>query len=336
MLTASAYPGRGAARPAGRGGATAPNPRRFRIERRRIRMAPALCTAATSEPAVPARLRRSKMSERVPFVVIGGGVMGLATAWALTRRGERPVVLERFARGHTLGASHGATRNFNNAYADEHYLDLLARAREGWDALGTPGGEPLLRLHGLVSHGAARRSAAWRRLVAIHEQLRDRGIPADLLEGAEASRRWPGMRFEDTVLFSPDAGVARASVALEELERRTVAAAARSAGRRRRCASRRTPTGNGAHRAGRAACGNRRRHGRRLDDRAGGRHPPSAAEGHRGEPCPLHPARRRRRVAVVQSLRRRRHVAGERVRHADAWRGREGRLPRGRRRGRPG
>ena len=94
------------------------------------------------------------MSERVPVVVIGGGVMGLSTAWALTRRGERPVVLERFARGHTHGASHGATRNFNNAYADEHYLDLLARAREGWDALGTPDGEPLLRLHGLVSHGS--------------------------------------------------------------------------------------------------------------------------------------------------------------------------------------
>jgi sarcosine oxidase len=31
------------------------------------------------------------------------------------------------------------------------------------------------------------------------------------------------MRFEDTVLFSPDAGVARASAALEELERRIVA-----------------------------------------------------------------------------------------------------------------
>jgi len=165
------------------------------------------------------------MSERVPFVVIGGGVMGLSTAWALARRGERPVVLERFARGHTLGASHGATRNFNNAYADDHYLDLLARAREGWNALRTPGGEPLLRLHGLVSHGGgAALGGSGAGLVAIHAQLRNRGIPADLLEGAEASRRWPGMKFEDTVLFSTDAGVIRASVALEELERRTVAA----------------------------------------------------------------------------------------------------------------
>jgi sarcosine oxidase len=165
------------------------------------------------------------MSERVPVVVIGGGVMGLSTAWALTRRGERPLVLERFARGHTNGASHGATRNFNNAYADEHYLDLLVRAREGWDALGAPGGEPVLRLHGLVSHGSgAALGGTGGGLVAFHRQLRERGIPADLLDGAAASRRWRGMRFEDTVLYSPDAGVARAAVALEELERRIVAA----------------------------------------------------------------------------------------------------------------
>ena len=65
------------------------------------------------------------------IVIIGGGVMGLATAWQLTRRGERPIVLERFARGHHEGASHGETRNYNNAYADDHYLDLLALAREG-------------------------------------------------------------------------------------------------------------------------------------------------------------------------------------------------------------
>jgi sarcosine oxidase len=64
-------------------------------------------------------------------VVVGGGVVGLATAWELTRRGIRPLVLERFARGHREGASHGATRNFNNAYDEEHYLDLLVRSREG-------------------------------------------------------------------------------------------------------------------------------------------------------------------------------------------------------------
>ena len=94
-----------------------------------------------------------EVNEHVPVVVIGGGVMGLSTAWALTRRGEQPLVLERFARGHTNGASHGATRNFNNAYADEHYLDLLVRAREGRARDGRPPRRPLFSP---CHYGAAR------------------------------------------------------------------------------------------------------------------------------------------------------------------------------------
>ncbi|GAT72260.1 FAD-dependent oxidoreductase [Microbacterium hydrocarbonoxydans] len=155
-------------------------------------------------------------ADAVDVAVVGGGVMGLATAWELTRRGRRPVVLERFARGHHEGASHGATRNFNNAYDEEHYLDLLVRSRAGWEALGDVGGEPLLRLHGLVTHGAVDAGAIARRLTA-------RGIHAELLSGAEASARWSGMRFEETVLFSRDAGVARAAAAMAELERRIAA-----------------------------------------------------------------------------------------------------------------
>lgn len=154
--------------------------------------------------------------------VVGGGVMGLATAWALVRRAARPVVLERFGRGHHEGASHGATRNFNNAYAQEHYLDLLVRAREGWDALSDPDGEQLLRLHGLVTHGTSN-DLGGGDLSSVHAALTARGIPADLLDGVEAARRWPGMRFEETVLFSPDAGVVRAAAAIERLEALVVA-----------------------------------------------------------------------------------------------------------------
>lgn len=153
------------------------------------------------------------MGER-RIVVVGGGAMGLATAWQLTRRGERPIVLERFARGHTHGASHGETRNFNNAYAQDHYLDLLARARSGWDDLGIVEGAPILRLHGLVSHGPGIDLA--RTAAMLHE----RGIRAELLSGTEAAVRWPGMRFNDVVMHSPDAGVVRAAPALREFERR--------------------------------------------------------------------------------------------------------------------
>ena len=153
--------------------------------------------------------------EHVDVVVVGGGVMGLATAWALVRRGLRPVVLERFARGHREGASHGATRNFNNAYDEEHYLDLLVRARQGWDALGSVDGESLLRLHGLVTHGDLD-------IAAVRSGLETRGIPSAVLSPAEAGARWPEMRFDGDVLWSSDAGVVRAAETLRELERRIV------------------------------------------------------------------------------------------------------------------
>ncbi|WP_243230896.1 FAD-dependent oxidoreductase [Microbacterium sp. CIAB417] len=154
--------------------------------------------------------------DAVDVAVVGGGVMGLATAWELVRRGHRPVVLERFARGHTHGASHGATRNFNNAYAEEHYLDLLTLARAGWDALGPVDGAPLLRLHGLVTHGDVD-------VASVQAALVSRGIPAELLTASEAALRWPGIRFATDVLWSADAGVVRAADALRELERRILA-----------------------------------------------------------------------------------------------------------------
>ena len=153
------------------------------------------------------------MTEHVPYVVVGAGAMGLATTWQLARRGHRVLALERFDRGHSHGASHGATRNFNNAYAAPHYLDLLALARTEWDELARTTGEPLLRLHGLVTHGDEAVVAQ------VHDALVARGERAEILGAADAGRRWSGMRFDGDVLFTPDAGVVRAAAALEALER---------------------------------------------------------------------------------------------------------------------
>ncbi len=114
-------------------------------------------------------------------------------------------------------------------------------------------------------------------------------------------------------------------------------AAARCDGTRPRCASTRTPTVS--------PCTPPRERLRAdtvvvtagaWTEHSGGRHPSAPARRHRREPGALRPARPDRRVAVVQSLRR--HTPGavavERLRDADARRGRQGRLPRRRRRGR--
>lgn len=138
--------------------------------------------------------------------------MGLAAAAELTRRGLSVIVLEQYDVHHALGASHGATRNFNNAYAETDYLDLLDESRDLWHALERESGRTLLGLHGLVTHGDPEAVAA------SHAALASRGAAVELLTPQQAANRWPGMRFEGDTLVGLDAGVVRSAEALRALE----------------------------------------------------------------------------------------------------------------------
>lgn len=153
------------------------------------------------------------MHTKVDTVVVGAGAMGLATTWQLARRGRDVTLLERFAPGHHNGASHGATRNFNTGYSDPTYADLIREARILWQELEVETGSTLLDLVGLVNHGV------YPRFGDVHHALTSRGTPARFLSTSEAGERWPGMRFENRVLFVPDGGRVRAGDALQALYR---------------------------------------------------------------------------------------------------------------------
>ncbi|WP_240739782.1 FAD-dependent oxidoreductase [Leucobacter triazinivorans] len=152
------------------------------------------------------------MIEHFDRIVIGGGAMGLATTWQLASRGLRVLLLERFSPGHDRGASHGATRNMNNAYAEDHYLDLYDEALRLWRELEAESGRQLLTLNGLVTHGDPAR------VRAAHDSLAARGAAIELITPDEAAMRWPGMRFEGDVLVNRDAGRIHAADALEVLD----------------------------------------------------------------------------------------------------------------------
>lgn len=151
------------------------------------------------------------MTERFDRVVIGGGAMGLATTWQLARRGVKVLMLERFASGHARGASHGATRNMNNAYSEDHYLDLYDEALRLYRDLASRSGKELLVLQGLVTHGAP--GTVFRSFTA----LRERGAFAEMISAQRAAERWQGMRFDTDVLVNRDAGRINASAVLETL-----------------------------------------------------------------------------------------------------------------------
>ena len=85
--------------------------------------------------------------------VVGAGVMGAATAWALRRRGADVTVYEQFDDvEHEHGSSHGRTRIFRLAYPDEAWVRLAGEAIGAWSELG----EEVLAPFGLVELAPSR------------------------------------------------------------------------------------------------------------------------------------------------------------------------------------
>jgi len=132
--------------------------------------------------------------ERATVIVVGLGIMGSATAWALARRGVRVVGLEQYAPFHALGSSHGKTRIIREAYFESpEYVPLVQRAYELWDELGERTGRRLLRVTGGVSIG--RLDSQF--IVGARESAQRHGLAHELLDAQEARKRFPVLALPD-------------------------------------------------------------------------------------------------------------------------------------------
>lgn len=150
---------------------------------------------------------------QVDVVVVGAGAAGSSAAWHLARRGHEVVLLERFARGHAWGSSHGATRIFRVAYRELLYSQLAAQALPMWRELERLSGETLLEQTGQLDHGFPTA------IDEIEATLRAGDWSFDRLTPAQARERWPGMDFDETVIYSPDGGRVFADRTIETLLR---------------------------------------------------------------------------------------------------------------------
>ena len=151
------------------------------------------------------------MAVRRETVVVGGGAMGSAAAWQLARRGRQVTLLERFGARHTMGASHGRSRNFNITYADATYQEMLREAAVLWRELEDGSGVSVLDVVGIANHGAG---------VApdLADQLGALGVRASVLTPAEAQERWAGIRWDTRVVHCPDGGRLDAEEAVVALQ----------------------------------------------------------------------------------------------------------------------
>ncbi len=78
------------------------------------------------------------------LTIIGGGVMGLMTAYYAAPMAGQVTVLEKSRVGDPATASFGLTRSVRNDYLDADYARLAVEARRLWLELQQAAGQPLL------------------------------------------------------------------------------------------------------------------------------------------------------------------------------------------------
>jgi monomeric sarcosine oxidase len=138
--------------------------------------------------------------------VVGAGVMGCATAWALTARGADVTVVEQFDVDHDRGSSHGRSRIVRLAYSDPHWVRLAQEAQLGWRRLEAESGRQLLQLHGLVELASSPHLTSADALTAC-------GVEFELLD-ADGVRAFGAILPDGwTALHQPEAGIVLADVA---------------------------------------------------------------------------------------------------------------------------
>jgi sarcosine oxidase len=162
------------------------------------------------------------VAETCDYVVVGLGALGSAATWQLARRGHRVVGLERFALGHSRGASHDTSRILRHSYHTPGYVELTLEAYADWADLEDASGERLVTTTGGLDLFPPAPAIAPIDYTASMDAV---GIAYDALDAAEVARRWPAFRLPEgtLALHQADAAIvpaARGTAAMQEQARR--------------------------------------------------------------------------------------------------------------------
>jgi len=142
--------------------------------------------------------------------IIGAGVIGCATAVALSGKDVDVTLIEQFEPGHARGSSHGRTRIMRLAYPDPAWVELAEEALQGWRAFERESGWELLGLYGLVELCSSVE-------LTSRDVLAARGIEHRLLDVEELRELGVKVPAGWVALWQADAGVVFAERALEAL-----------------------------------------------------------------------------------------------------------------------
>ena len=147
----------------------------------------------------------SRQSARYDAIIIGGGIVGVSTAYVLARRGLRVLLLERYTPAHEHGSSHGDSRMIRFDYEEAVYVEMAARAFRAWEDLAKRLNRPVFRQTGICNLAPADAEV----LDTLETRLRDCELPFERLRGPAFTRRFPQLSLpqDSEAIYQPDSAV---------------------------------------------------------------------------------------------------------------------------------
>ncbi|CAD5214454.1 unnamed protein product [Bursaphelenchus okinawaensis] len=125
-------------------------------------------------------------------IVVGGGVIGLSSAYRLCKRGHKVILLEQASETHNLaGGSHGESRIIRVIHNDPVHLPMAIESYKQWRTLEHEVGSKLFENHGLLwlsdKEGAERRA----------KLLQQHNAPHQVLDSKELKERYSHFDYND-------------------------------------------------------------------------------------------------------------------------------------------
>ncbi len=155
-------------------------------------------------------------------IVVGGGVMGMASGCALAERGANVTVLEQATVGHAWASSHGLTRAIRHEYGPlALYTRMVARSLTLWDELARETGRRLYTETGVLTLGQENDGQT----LAGFDVMRGEGLPVERLTREECAQRFPQFQTANysALVWNPRGGMLHASECLLALQQRLAA-----------------------------------------------------------------------------------------------------------------
>jgi glycine/D-amino acid oxidase-like deaminating enzyme len=158
-------------------------------------------------------------TKRTETLIVGGGMAGCSTAFALGEKNVNSILLER---GSSLApptaSSNGDSRMYRKMYSDEFFSKMQATALERWKYVEEKSGETLLQKNGLLFYGEDTGETVEGSVLGAKKTMENLNLDHTFFEtGDDIAEEYPALKgCEDmpySGVYEADAGHIKASKA---------------------------------------------------------------------------------------------------------------------------